>query len=230
MPTYVKTFVCLANSRKLLGRCVAGKEWEKGRGGAWIRPVGASGTGEVSEEDRRYSDGTDPVLGDVIGVQLASPAPKAYQTENHVIDSSHYWLRVGRIGWADIASLADHPASLWANVDSSYAGVNDRMPEAQAAELGHSLYLIGPVALDIVVGAPGTPFGNPKRTVRGSFTYAGAQYNLSITDPVIEREYLSQANGTYRVTHAYLCISLGEPYNGNVYKLIAAVITAARMA
>ncbi|MGH7707024.1 MAG: dual OB domain-containing protein, partial [Vulcanimicrobiaceae bacterium] len=35
----LKRIVCLANSRKLQGRCVAGRELQKNGPGAWIRPV-----------------------------------------------------------------------------------------------------------------------------------------------------------------------------------------------
>ena len=39
----VKRIVCLANSRKRGGRCVAGKELlADGRAGGWIRPVSAA--------------------------------------------------------------------------------------------------------------------------------------------------------------------------------------------
>jgi len=45
----VKRIVCLANSRKLQGRCIAGREIVQGKPGAWIRPVSAREHEEVSE-------------------------------------------------------------------------------------------------------------------------------------------------------------------------------------
>ncbi len=77
--------------------------------------------------------------------------------------------------------------------------------------------------LKIVVAVEGAEFGNAKRKVRGHFTLNGAQYLLSVTDPVVERQYLAGGNGEFNVGTAILCVSLGEPYQGYAYKLIAGV-------
>ena len=37
-------------------------------------------------------------------------------------------------------------------------------------------------------------------------------------------QYLRQPNGTYQIGESFLTISLGEPYRGYAYKLIAAII------
>jgi len=58
---YLKTIVCLANSFKTDGRCVAGREVRANGYGDWIRPVSARETAEVSLSDCRYKD--DQSLG-----------------------------------------------------------------------------------------------------------------------------------------------------------------------
>jgi hypothetical protein len=97
------------------------------------------------------------------------------------------------------------------------------MSEAKANQLDSSLRLIEVGDFKIVVAVEGAQFGNGKRKVRGHFTFNGAQYRLSMTDPVVERRYLAGKDGEFKVGHAILCIGLGEPYEGHAYKLIAGV-------
>ena len=78
----VKRIVCLANSRKLHGRCVAGREWTDGRAGQWVRPVSDREHQDVSEYERQYEDGSDPRVLDIIDVPVLDPKPEIYQTEN----------------------------------------------------------------------------------------------------------------------------------------------------
>lgn len=90
---YSKTIVCFANSRKTSGCCIAGKEWRDGNPGEWVRPVSTRPTHEISEEERRYEDGRDPQLLDIVLVPCESHQPSPYQRENHVIDPTDYWAR-----------------------------------------------------------------------------------------------------------------------------------------
>jgi hypothetical protein len=93
----VKRLICLANSRKLSGRCVAGKVQASKSPGDWVRPVSDRASEEVSESERRYRDGTDPRVLDVIDVPLKNHHPRSYQVENWLLDPSTYWVRVGHI-------------------------------------------------------------------------------------------------------------------------------------
>ncbi len=61
------------------------------------------------------------------------------------------------------------------------------------------------------------------------FTHRGLPYRLWVTDPLIERAYLAQADGYYTGGECCLTISLGEPFqkkdgSWHRYKLVAAVV------
>lgn len=220
----VKRIVCLANSRKTSGRCVAGKEWSGGAAGAWLRPVSGRTTQEVSLEERRYEDGTDPAVLDLIDVPLLNATPGSFQVENWLLDPEQYWRRVGRLPFDELPRLLDAPDKLWLNGFSTGAGLNDRTPEAEAQKLGGSLYLLKLDAATLKVFAPGADFGNPKRRVQMRFRHNGIEYELWVTDPNVERRYLAKQNGDYDVGECYATTSLGEAHEGYCYKLVAAVI------
>lgn len=220
-----KRIVCLANSRKPpSGRCIAGREWDGKAGSSWVRPVSARPTEEVSEPERQYEDGSDPRVLDVIDIPLLHPKPHACQTENWLLDPDQHWRRVGRVGWMELSAMAERPLTLWINGQGTYSGLNDRINEAQADALDRSLVLIVVPQVDLIVRAPGARFGNLKRRVQGEFSYGGMSYRLWVTDPIVEREFLAKADGTYPVGASALCVSLGEPHEGFRYKLVAALL------
>src|ERR1044071_1761462 len=95
--SYTKTIVCLANSRKLAGRGVAGKEGDGCRPGRWCRPVSARDRGELTAERWYARSWRDPKLLDLIEVTLSEPRPSGCQSENHLIDTSVRWKYVGRV-------------------------------------------------------------------------------------------------------------------------------------
>lgn len=222
--TEVKEIVCLANSRKLSGRCVAGIERVDYGSSDWIRPISSRHNHEVSEYERQYEDGSDPRVLDIVSVPLIAPQPSGYQSENWLLDPGYYWVKSGRVGWRELLALEEVPADLWHNNFSTHLGENDRIPERRAGALSNSLKLIRVSGVTLNVHCPGVAFGNRKRVVQARFGYAGCVYALRLTDPVYERMYLNKANGEYHLGEAFLTVSLGEPYDGYVYKLVAAII------
>jgi hypothetical protein len=227
---YTKKIVCLANSRKPpSGRCVAGREVAAKGFGDWIRPVSVRPTQEISLEERRYENGQDPSLLDIIAVQMKSPQPQRHQRENHLIDADYYWVKQGVISWQELQTAVEDPAGpLWLNGDSSYYGENDRVSENSLDGLARSLYLVRPEHLRLVVASEGGSFGPPRRRVRARFALCGHSYCLGVTEPSTESELLARDNGEYPVPDALLCISLGEVFHGHAYKLAASVITPNR--
>ena len=220
----VKRIVCLANSRKLQGRCIAGREIVQGKPGAWVRPVSAREHEEVSEYERQYQDGSDPRVLDIMDVPLLDPRPKGYQQENWLLDPDLYWAKIGRATWSDLVRLADPVTALWINGHSTYNGLNDRIPLSLAGALKSSLRLVRVERMTFSVFKPGEAFGNPKRRVQGRFRHDGTEYRLWVTDPGYERAYLAKPDGNYEIGESFLTVSLGEPHNDACYKLIAAII------
>ena len=221
----VKRIVCLANARKLSGRCVAGREWSAERGaGEWIRPVSARDSGEVSEYERQYEDGSDPRPLDVIDIPLLEPRPEDWQTENWLLDPEAYWRKEGKYSWFDLPDIVDPVKPLWIDGFSTYNGRNDKVPLESTASVSSSLRLIHVERLTLAVFSPGEAFGNRKRRVQGRFSHADRDYALWVTDPDYERAYLAKLNGVYEIRDCYATVSFGEPYQGACYKLIAAVM------
>ena len=222
--TTTKRIVCLANSRKLHGRCVAGVELSAGKTDNWIRPVSARQHQEVSEYERQYKDGSDPRLLDIVDVPLLEHQPNDYQQENWILDPESYWVKVGEFDWGGLHEIAERGGTLWRNGSSTYSGRNDRIPIGQVSAETSSLKLIHVDGLRLQVFSPGQAFGNSKRRVQARFQFAGIEYALWVTDPRIEREYLAREDGEHQIDNCYLTISLGEPYDDYCYKLVAAVL------
>lgn len=228
-PSYSKTILCLANSRKMSGRCLAGKEISEGKIGEWIRPVSAREHEEISVHDRRFEDGHVPNLLDKISIPFLAAKPGTFQSENHLIAEDYYWKKTGTAAWAEVESALDKVSgALWVNGHSTQNGTNDQVPEQAAVKLKNSLLLVRPSKLDVSVGVEGGVFGPAKRKVRTNFTLNQLPYSLSLTDALIEQKYLRGQNGSFPVKNAILCISLGEVFNGHAYKLAAALITPDR--
>lgn len=228
---YKKTIICLANSRKPpSGRCIAGKEVVNGTVNGWVRPVSNRLSHEVSEEERRYEDGKKAQLLDIVSIPLISPNPFGHQTENHTLDAGYYWTKVGTASWVQVNAIVDpDDGAFWSHSQSTYHGQNDKVAEANLAQIGSSLRLTRVNDLTIKVINEDGYNGNPsRRRVRGEFTVLGMRFLVSVTDPEIEEYYLAQSNGDYRVGEAVLCISLVEPWNGYAFRVIASVITPQR--
>lgn len=227
---YTKKIVCLANSRKISGRCIAGRELTDNGIGSWVRPVSKRATREISETDRRYQNGQRASILDIIEVPMLEPAPHYHHTEDHLIDENEYWIKNGEAGWETIEEMLEpNNSPLWINGEQTFHGLNDKISEEEAATLNSSLLLVRPSDLNILVRIESGFQGRPgKRNARARFNIDGETYLLQITDPKAEAEYLGRENGTYPVDDAIICLSLSEAWKGYVFKLVAAIFTQTR--
>ena len=227
---YVKRLVCLANSYKTGGLCIAGREITTGGYGAWIRPVSSRPHEELTYFEYRYSDGSSPRLLDIVEVNLLRPQPDGHQSENHLIDPTQGWVKRGELPFEELRTLLDDPSSLWTNSDRTASGVLNCVSCEEAACFAASLYLVGVPQFAVWV-CPGQR-GN--RSFYGTFQLHGHQYKLSVTDPRIRERFESYGLGKYglpELRDAVLCVSLTKPYEGDgrCHKLIASVLTQAAL-
>jgi hypothetical protein len=213
-------FLCLANSRKLGGRCIAGVT----ASGSWIRPVSADQDGVLSWSHYRLDGDAEPAVLDVIRLE-ATPAPEPDQPENWVI-STNRWQRIGRLASHDARARLHQLASSGPLLLGSPSNSIEH-----AYLVGHrgrpSLCAVEPSELWWRIRA--TERG---KQVRAVFSLGGAQYDLPVTDPVIEQRlgdllvgnYGKDVGGISADDAVFLVISLSKPLGGLCYKLIAAVI------
>ena len=225
--SYSKKIVCLANSKKNGGRCVAGKELLSTGIGGWIRPISTRDSAEINMSERQYKGRTEPELLDIIAIHLLRPAPKHHQLENHLIDSSHLWRKEERLAWNQVPDLLDAPPTLWSNGHSTIAGINDRVPEAESGRFQNSLLLIQPEDLIFQVESSASLFPEQKKSIRAKFQYRGTSYGLKVTDLAVQNAFATSQSGFHKVAvDCYFCVSLAEAHtDGYCYKLIAAVLT-----
>lgn len=218
----IKTFVCLANSRKMSGRCVAGKTIDDNQ---WLRPISSRPTEEIAEIEMRYQNGINPQLLDIIRLELVQHKPNQFQVENHLIDHRYYWEKTGELPVSDLSKLCNKKTDIWPNLLSTYQGINDRVLPQSLAKFSYSLILLQLANSKIIVRTEGGEFGNAKRKVRFQFTIDTTPYLLPVTDPEIERIYLGKPDDEYPInTIHYVTISLGLPHTDGYCYLFAAGI------
>ena len=206
--------VCLANSWRPGGRCVAGIDLDTGQ---WVRPVPKN---LKSVPDRFVHFGAHTLAPlDVVEVEVTMPqSPTKYQRENRVI-SSRQWRLIEKLRPAQVLKFCDNSTLvLHGSGKVVEPSVLDALHQAQwkSLELRH----LKRVA-----------FAQDKRKPNhwtASFSSGAADYTLNVTCPVAT-EMLNR--GRKLPEECLLTLSLTEPiaypkFNlpDLCYKLIAAVV------
>lgn len=223
---YSKTIVCLANSFKNSGRCVAGRELlENGALGPWVRPVSHRPTTELQLWECIYPDNGIPKLLDIIDVPLLNPVPHNHQTENHLIDGTREWRKRGQFCWQRMPQLEENPATLWSNSDRTSAGSFNCISHTEAVAHSSSLHLIKCRSVSISI-TNRVRDGKPVRNHFAGFKFNGVYYALKLTDLAVIDRLKSKPLSTYSLSDVYLCVSLTEPFekdNNRCHKIVAAI-------
>lgn len=221
MPSF--KIICLANSRKLLGRCIVGLRID---GKGWIRPVSESPEGTLFQGHYILEDGSEAQVLDVLEIDLIRPRPDLYQPEN--------WL-IGNSLW----KLVERPASIkYQRTFDSYivagptlfGNQSDRISVKEISKNPPpaSLSLVIPDSLEWVIKRN----IKGKRQMRALFNLSGMFYDLGVTDPLLEQyvkglplgNYSMKSIGLKESDRLLLTISLGEPFQGDCYKLVTSAL------
>lgn len=225
-----KKFVCLANSRKHLEHCIAGREISDGITQSWFRPISERPSHGISLDERKYQNQTEPTLGDIISLTTKNHVPHEFQTENWVFDKGYWWEKHGVADWDYIKGLAENPPTLWLNGSSTHEGLNDQISHQNAKTLNTSLCMIHVGDMQFRVCTPGVNFGDMRKRVQSQFTHRGVRYWMWMTDAVLEPEYQKRSNQQYPIGECCVTVSLSEPHlkqsDGQhyVYKLAAGIM------
>lgn len=212
------TFICLANSYKEGGRCVAGIEchngtplWNENDKPRWIRPVSADTPhGEI---DSRLSYKLK--LLDIVEMDAFDPVPEGHQVEN-VLFNPHSLKVRGAFPLQELESLCDrYQPFLFGNASNAVS-------EEEAGQLSESLTLIK--VADSQFAIKPNPANPDKPHVRLHFHFNKTRYNLPVTDPVFMREIQFDRDFLKNAPQLYLCLSLGILHEGLHYKLVAGII------
>ena len=214
-----KLFICLANSKKYGGRCLAGIEVRRDENGVlqiirdarnlplWIRPVSHSEYGEIPDKLVRHLQ-----LCDLVSFDAADACPHGYQQENTRFEGTIFeksgYLKIHR---HNLIQLTDNREGLLGNH-------RKQLNPSEIAALDHSIVLIH-------VEPPGIRLYEIGAThLRIVFRYQQAEYDLPVTDIDFYLRWIDAPGLLADKSDVFLCVSLSREKEGFYYKLVAGVL------
>ena len=219
------TFICLANSRKKSGRCLAGKASYQGKYTKWIRPISIREHEELKGKEYRIQTGEEAKLLDLLEVKLITHRPNLHQQENFLMDTSVPLKKIGTINIVDLVGNADTPSDLWGIGHSSRNGLNDYVTKDEIEKYSTSITLLYLKKVKVYVTQEwSASWHRNQKVFRAEFHLNDDTYKLKITDPVFEGKFSDKPVGSYEIQETLLTISLGEEFNNSYWKLIAGVM------
>ena len=207
--------VCLANSYKEGGRCLAGIEIKNGnpvfQNGKpnWIRPVCQTAHNQVPTNLVEHIK-----LLDIIEIDILKNVPDSYQSENVLFDTNTIKV-ISTLPSQNIANLCSN------GQPNLFGNKGKAVTDEATNSLNHSLTLVKVQNASIYEK---TYQDKENSQVRILFTFNRNQYDLPVTDPVFLSSYKSNKNLLNNVNEVFLVISLGILHEGWHYKLVAGII------
>ena len=220
MKTMDRHFICLANSYKHGGRCIAGIEVVPQADGSldivrhddgrprWIRPVSMSANGEIpnhlAESFKIFS---------LVKLYDVEPCPDKAHTED---------VHCSRM---EICPHDLLPTKSFLNqlIDTQHQAVfyyrGKAIPTTIIDRLDYSLMLIQPENVSAYCDEE-----RENSKYRMKFTYSGSNYDFPITDPVFLEQFKKNPEKHADLNGVYLVLSLGLEFEGFHFKLVATVV------
>ncbi|WP_204106082.1 MULTISPECIES: hypothetical protein [Spirulina sp. CCY15215] len=232
--------ICLANSLKHGGRCIAGFKTD---GSGWLRPVSSQTDGTLYQEHYTLSNGQEPELFNILRIECDRPHSRIHQPENWIVSDRPWQF----MGWPTTDQLNKllKPEIQKINYSFSLLGNQGDRLELELLQDNPacaSLCLLKPKKLLWKIST-----FSRRRRYRAIFNCNGTQYNLGITDPhwknlldrlddgeyTCEQAITALALKDFDPTKFLLTISLSEPFQYSqeeplcCFKLVAAVVNTA---
>lgn len=215
-----KYFICLANSYKRGGRCVAGVEIVFDANGGlkpvydddgrprWIRPIATTTYGEIPNY---VAEGIK--LLSIVKLYNVVPCPNKPHTENV------YYSKIEKCEF-DLSNDVNIINHLFDNTHQSIFHNRGRAVSVEMSMgINYSLMLIHAENAYAYIDE-----NREKSKNRMSFSYYGADYDFPITDPIFLEEFKKEPECYANIPDVYLTISLGLEFEGWHHKLVAGVI------
>lgn len=232
----VKIVAILANSHIGRRRIVAGREFTKKDGqlslGSWIRPVGDLNQADLDLNDSLLVDRRQPSILDLVQISFVQRQNDPYRPENWCIQKAAPWKRLSSLPTKFMRILRQRPENLWLEQNSPNDRVSDlflnSMQEIQ------SVYLIQPQQFHLECCQEDNPLKfDHQYPHRAVFRYNNDEYDLPISDPLIEDRYFSgiakRENAATAVelrnsSNCLLCVALTSTAQGSHQKVVTTVI------
>lgn len=209
-------FICLANSYKRGGRCIAGIEVDDSRkiirdengNPRWLRPIAETPHGEIPN----YIANNIKLLS-LIKITGVEPCPISVHTENIRFSK----LEVCHSPFPSEQLLLDRLIDI---VHQSAFGSKGKAVSADVVSgLGYSLMFI-----HVENATPYIDTNREKSKNRMKFNYYGTEYDMPITDPVFLDAFRNNPERFFNIPSVYLTLSLGMEFEGWHHKLVAGVM------
>jgi hypothetical protein len=236
MPTF--DIICLANSLKHGGRCIAGFKTD---GSGWIRPISHKKSGVLYEEHYTLNTQKAPKLLDIIRINFHNPHTQPHHPEDWLI-SEKSWQFMGYPTIEQLNNLLKEEVNNSSKSGELLGNDEDRISwdYLQSNPTQKSLCLIRPHNLYWDIKTFET------KKIRAMFKLQDIYYDLVVTDPLWKELLDPLGDGMYKSSDLIenlklenfdperflLTISLSEPFSAKndhnfyCYKLVAAVINS----